>query len=277
MEDGPIWPHFIIGGAPRSGTTFLCQALARHPCIHMARPFVPEPKVFFGPERDVAWYQARYAELFGHTSEVCETFGVSTTSGRLRGEKTANYLESDLACERIGRFLPAVKMIFLFREPVARAYSNYLWSKKNGLETLTFEEAIAREGTRPSPFGPDKAHARPFDYLSRGDYAPFARRYLDALGRGRVAFFLYEEIATNPAGLLGRVQRFLGVERLALDKLNVGIVNSARDMGPELDRDLQARLKERMTPLVQTFAELSGLDLSLWQYPTAARGMRIAA
>src|SRR5262249_60563443 len=44
------FPQFIIGGAPRSGTTFLCRALGRHPQASMAQPTVPEPEVFFGPQ-----------------------------------------------------------------------------------------------------------------------------------------------------------------------------------------------------------------------------------
>jgi Sulfotransferase family len=34
-------PDIIIGGGPRSGTTFLCNLLSKHP----DPPFIPEPKV----------------------------------------------------------------------------------------------------------------------------------------------------------------------------------------------------------------------------------------
>ena len=39
-------PDFIIGGAPRSGTTWLYWLLDRHPEIYMASPVKPEPKFF---------------------------------------------------------------------------------------------------------------------------------------------------------------------------------------------------------------------------------------
>lgn len=255
MDDSCRWPHFIIGGAPRSGTTFLCHALSRHPGIYMARPFIPEPKVFFGPELDAAGYQRRYRELFA-----------AATPGQVRGEKTTNYLESPLACERIQRHLPGIRMLFIFREPVARAYSNYLWSKKNGLETLTFEEAVAREGQRESPLPPEKSHARPFDYLCRGDYGTFAQRYVQALGRENVHFFLYEDICQNPAALMDKVQRVIGVDPIPFNTLDVGVVNSASDMGPELAGPVRERLRERMAPHVRRFAALSELDLTPWGY-----------
>jgi hypothetical protein len=249
-------PDFIIGGAPRSGTTFLLEALDRHPDIYMARPFRPEPKVFMGPPQTGEAYRTRYAELFAGAGDE-----------RVLGEKTTNYFESEVCCQRIASHLPGVRTVFLVREPVARAYSNYLWSRKNSLETLGFEEAIEREGQRPSPLPPEKAHARPFDYLIRGDYATFAERYYAAMGRERVAFFLYEDIEAHPDALLGAVQRFIGVEPLPADRLDVGVVNSARDEGPPIDPRTEHTLRRRMAPLVRRFAELTGLDVRAWGYP----------
>jgi hypothetical protein len=257
MAKCPDEPAFIIGGAPRSGTSFLCRALDRHPEVYMAKPLVPEPKVFMGPPQPRETYRARYAELFAGAS-----------GQRVLGEKTTNYFESEVCCERIAAHLPGVRMLFIVREPVARAYSNYLWSRKNRLETLTFEEAIALEGRRPSPLPPEKAHARPFDYLVRGDYATFARRYYAALGRDRVAFFLYEHIPARLDALLREVQQFIGVEPLPAEWLDVGVVNSARQEGPPIDGETERRLRARMAPLVHRFAALTGLDLGAWGYAT---------
>jgi hypothetical protein len=244
-------PTFIIGGAPRSGTTYLAQALDRHPDVYLAKPFIPEPKVFFGPERTVVEYRAAYERLLA---------GAGRESAL--GEKTSNYLENDEACRRIAATLPKTRMVFVVREPVARAYSNYLWSRKNGLETLSFEEAIARENQRPSPLPPENTHARPFDYQRRGEYGRFARRYYDALGRERVGFFLFEELTQ----LLGDVQRFVGVDLLPFERLDVGPVNAARDEGPPIDPSTESALREKMTPWVRDFAAVTGLDVTVWGY-----------
>jgi hypothetical protein len=248
-------PHFIIGGAPRSGTTFLCHVLDRHPHIYMAKPYLPEPKVFHQSPTDHAGYCARYAALFAPAED-----------GRLLGEKTSNYLESADACALIREHLSHVRMLFLVREPVARAYSNYLWSKKNGLETLCFEEAIRLEGSRPSPLSPERPYARPFDYLSRGRYDVFAQRYYEALGRDAVRFFVYEGLAADPERVLPEIQRFIGVEPLPLDAATVGVVLSAKEMGPPLDPAMEFALKRRMKPSVERFQALTGLDVSAWGY-----------
>lgn len=39
-------PDLIIGGAPRSGTAWPSALLESHPETEMARPGVPEPKLF---------------------------------------------------------------------------------------------------------------------------------------------------------------------------------------------------------------------------------------
>jgi hypothetical protein len=216
---------------------------------------VPEPKVFLGPARGRDDYIAEYDRLFADAG-----------SATALGEKTSYYLENEEACERIAANLAETRLLFIVREPVARAYSNYLWSRKNGIETGSFEDAIATEGRRASPLPPEKAYARPFDYQARGDYATFARRYFRALGRDRVAFFLYEDLELRPGTLLEGVQRFVGVDPRPTEELDVGRVNAARDEGPPIDPGTERRLREQMAPLVREFAAASGLDVGPWGY-----------
>ncbi|MFO0968016.1 MAG: sulfotransferase [Gemmataceae bacterium] len=248
-------PTFIIGGAPRSGTTYLAEALARHPDVYMARPFIPEPKVFMGPRQPSAVYAERYRALFAPAN-----------GHRLLGEKTSYYLENPDLCGAIRAVAPEVKLVFIVREPVARAYSNYLWSTKNGLEKLSFEEALEREGERANPLPEEKAYARPFDYIIRGDYAELAQPYFDAFGRDCVRFFLFEDIALRPEALMRSLQAFIGAEPMPFQQLDVGVVNSAKDVGPPIDRGVEQRLRERLRPAVERFAMLTGLDIAAWGY-----------
>lgn len=255
MNSNSCLPTFIIGGAPRSGTTYLTEALDRHPQVTMARPFVPEPKVFMGSRQPLDVYLQRYCALFG---------GAAQTPAR--GEKTSYYLESAGACDLIHQVVPDVRILFIVREPVARAYSNYLKTRKGGLETLSFEEAIALEGRRPSPLPPEKDYARPFDYLTRGDYCSFARPYYDKFGPDQIRFMIYEDIVVRPRQFWKEIQVFLGLHEVSFEELDVGVVNSAKEVGPSIDPEMERRLRDRMAPLVQQFASLTGLDLSQWGY-----------
>ena len=249
-------PHFIIGGAPRSATTALAHTLDRHPGITMAKPFVPEPKVLFAPGASPADHAARYAELFADAGDT------------LRGEKTSNYLESDIARETIRTTLPDVKLVFTVRDPVERAHSNWRWSRSNGLEDLSFGDAIEQEGQRPDPL-PDRPHARPFDYLRRSDYGTLARQWFEALGTERVHFVLYEElIGAEQSARLHRLQEFVGAEPRDLGPMPRHVGNETRtddDPGTDvLDPALRDRLRERLAPSVREFAELTCMDIGRW-------------
>ena len=115
-------PEFLIGGAPRAGTTWLYALLDRHPSIYMAKPLKPEPKFFLVDqlyEKGLEYY--------------ARTWFADAGAAPLAGEKSTDYLESAAAAERIARDLPRVKLVFVLREPVDRAHSNFLWTKMNGL------------------------------------------------------------------------------------------------------------------------------------------------
>ena len=121
IQNGRKVPDFIIGGAPRSGTTYLCHALVRRPEIFIPQPFIPEPKVFNGhPEG------TDFLALY-------DTITAPARPEQIIIEKSSGCLESPVAKDRINGRLPRVKLIFILREPAARAYSNYLWSVKKRL------------------------------------------------------------------------------------------------------------------------------------------------
>ena len=137
-------PDVVIGGAPRAGTTYLCELLSKHPQIFVAQPFIPEPKVLMTPhEMGDVGILGRYDDWFATAPDES-----------IRVEKTSYYLENAEARERFARLLPNTRIIFILRDPVRRAYSNWLWSTRNGLETLPFADAIAIENDRPSPLPP---------------------------------------------------------------------------------------------------------------------------
>jgi hypothetical protein len=248
-------PDVVIGGAPRCGTTFVAELLTKHPGAYVARPIIPEPKTCLRPHpRGDAGYAEAYAGLFADAPE-----------GSVRVEKTSNYFENDAARERLARILPAAKFVFMLREPVARAYSNWKWSTQNKLETLSFAEAVALEGRRPNPLGPEREAARPFDYMLRGRYASFAAAWYARFGRDRIRFFLFEEATRDPANFVRVLQQWMGLALLPWSALQTARVNATEADPSGLDPKLAARLRAEIQPEVDDFSALTGHDLSAWR------------
>lgn len=248
-------PHAIIGGAPRSGTTFLCEVLDKHPDIFVAKPFIPEPKVMTRAHpRGPKGHAEHYATIFR-----------DAPGGAVRVEKTSNYFENLEAADRIARLLPETSVIFLLREPVARAYSNWLWSRQNGLETLSFREAIRRELHDPRPLPEKLRFARPFDYLTRGRYGSLSNEWLSRLGHDRLAFLLYEDFVIRPDTAWERLQSVVSVRPIGWDRVKTGVVN-ATSRAEQLDPEFRRELRRHMAPEVAHLAAVTGIDVSSWGY-----------
>jgi len=255
-------PDFIIGGAPRSATTWMYRLLDRHPEIAMAKPPQPEPKFFLVDElfvRGLSYY--------------AETWFEPLESGRLLGEKSTNYLESAVAAKRMHRSLPQVRLIFLLRNPIDRAYSNYLWSRRNGHETETFDRALALEKTRVRQYPPELRYARPFSYFSRGLYADQLGRYLRLFTRQQILVLRSEDVAGDPDGVATRLQHFLGVALVADLANGLGIVNAAvPEEAPALPHELRAALRDRYREPNRQLRTLLGPDFLLWDADASMPG-----
>src|SRR5260370_33946991 len=216
-------PDFIIAGAPRSGTTWLYVLAQRHPQIAMAQPMLPEPKFFLVDEvwqRGVDYYS--------------KTWFDPLPAGRVLGEKSTNYLESPEAAERISRALPRAKLIFVLRNPVDRAYSNYLGSRQSGLEDETCERALALEEQRERDVAPQTRYARPHAYFSRGLYAEHLVRFFARFPREQILVLRHEHIVARPEDIAAAFQRFVGVAEMPGLARDLGPINAAEALPPEI-------------------------------------------
>lgn len=198
-------PNFLIVGAQKAGTSALWSYLDAHPQVYLS----PEKELrFFNRHYDLGldWYRRHFEGRVGEP---------------LVGEATPNYLYCEEVAGRIAESLPGVKLIFLFREPVSRAYSNYWHNVWLGREHLSFEEALEREDERirlneryPTPYW-----AWTYAYLDKGRYARQLRPYLENFDRSQLLFLLFEDLVKRPEATLERVYAFLGIESRPLPEL----------------------------------------------------------
>jgi Sulfotransferase domain len=247
-------PAFIIGGAPRSGTTWLWTLLNGHPGIGIAQSYAPEPKFFLVDElyeRGLEYYSKTWFETL--------------PQGVLLGEKSANYLESPVVPERIHRDLPGVKLIFILRNPVDRAYSNYLWSKQNGWETESFERALELEEERERSYSaPNVRFARPYSFFSRGLYIEFLQRFYDRFPSEQILVLRSEDIAIQPVELARTVFSFLGVAPIEQGIADLGPINATLDKSTQMSASTRELLARRYSEPNRRLAALLGDRFEIW-------------
>jgi hypothetical protein len=247
-------PTFIIAGAPRSGTTWLYELLDRHPDVFMAKPPRPEPKFFLVDELYALGIQHYYETWFGEAAAY-----------RAAGEKSTNYLESSTAAERIHAHLPTAKLVFILREPAHRAYSNWMWSVMNGLETEDFETAIAKEDERERHVPSKLKYARPHAYFSRGLYADLLRPYLNRFPRHQVLCLKFDDIIRHPCELAGRLHCFLEVTPRPNDAVGLDVVNPSEKCGDVIPHNAIDRLRQRYSDSIRELATLVGPEFAEWE------------
>ncbi|MEE2887796.1 MAG: sulfotransferase [Planctomycetota bacterium] len=244
--------QFFLVGAQRSGTTYLYNLLDAHPEIEMARPVRPEPKFFLDET-----YRQRGRE------EYEATFFDPDSKAQLRGEKSTSYIESEAAAQRIHEFYPQASILFLLREPVARAISNYRFSETNGLETLSMWEAFEREAERREQYDASQVSTSPFAYLQRGRYVDYLAIYERVFGAAALHVMLYEDLVAG-AETISRLYEFLGVAHDFLPSGLDDVVNATPGVPTPLTSEQQASLRTRFEEPNSRLSSRYGIDLSAW-------------
>lgn len=178
-QKSKIGPSFLIAGAPRSGTGWLLSALREHPQIFMP---LEEIRYFsFNYEKSIDWYH----EFFD---------GVG--SNKVKGEKSPSYIYAKNAPQRIFNYNQNMKMIFVLRDPIGRAYSNYKMRLRGGDASGNIEKEMST-GSR---------------IVDIGLYYKHISRYLKYFDIEDIKILIFEDVKNNPKKLFSNVCSFLGVD-----------------------------------------------------------------
>jgi len=189
---------FVIGGAQKSGTTTLDAILRHHPQVQMAK--IKETHFFDDETR--GWSRPDYTELHAQFAD----------DGRLRGEATPITLYWRPAIRRLSAYNPELKLVFLLRDPVTRAFANWKKEYAAGLERLTFGEAIRAFPTRVRDGAETEGLDRVFSYVERGFYGAQLAYLTRFFPRAAVHCEIYETFFRDRASGLARIARFLSVD-----------------------------------------------------------------
>lgn len=182
-EPGLTLPDFVIIGAHKGGTVWLTDCLREHPDVYMS-PDVHE--IFFFDryfDRGVEWY-ASYFRGYGGQCRV--------------GETTSTYLADPLAPRRLRKVLPEATVIVSLRNPIDRAWSQYLhlWRKGDIPAGLPFSQAC---------------EAVP-DIVDSGEYFRCLRRWRDLFPPQRLHLIVLDDARDDPFGHLRRLYQILGID-----------------------------------------------------------------
>lgn len=240
-------PTVVVIGAMKAGTSALHRHLDRHPEVAMSEP--KELNFFFGPaagdfsgswspqgnwHRGLAWYAAH----FPRTAAV-------------RGESSPGYTSPDHpeAPERMAAVLPGAHLVYLVRDPIARAVSQFRHHRRDGSERRPIADALLDPASQ---------------YLSRSRYAERVAPYLRCFPRAQLTVVVSERLRDAPRQTLAALFAAFGIDDTFWDPAMSRPEHAAVTPAPPLDARLRGALVERLADDVERLRSLMQDDISGW-------------
>lgn len=206
-----LLPNFIIFGAEKSGTTSLYHYLKQHPEIYMS------------PEKEPYFFicENGYPEVLGNrieldnflktrikTMDEYEKLFSGVKNEKAIGEASANYIYVSKAAEKIKHYIPEVKLICVLRNPVDRAYSNFLHCIGRGVEPLRdFSEALKQEEKRIH-----ENWGLVHYYKEKGFYYKYLKKYFELFKKDQIKVYIYNNFKDFPEQTVKDIFSFLNVD-----------------------------------------------------------------
>lgn len=233
---------FFIIGAQRSGSTLLIKKLDTHKSINTIKPHFPESKFFLNKQ------SIQSSELF---------FRKYYSQGiKIVGEKATSYIENDFALKQIKSIYSDAKIIFLLRDPVIRAYSNYLFTKSNNHEYRDFSTAFytALENNI-------KSSVNPYDYKMRSHYLFYIEKIYSIFEKKNILLLVFEDIIFKKY-LPKNIFEFLSIDycKIKVDKINA--INKTEI----LPRNLYDNLIKNFISEIEILDKKFSVNTKLWNY-----------
>lgn len=292
-------PNAILIGAPRCGTTSVHAHLASHPDVFAST--TKEPQFFSSEAQEIRLDGPNDRQVLSHLVtrlEDYERLFEGASGHRVIVEASTTYIYFQGTARAIRNRIPRCRIVAILRDPVARAYSDFLRQRRNGHEPLEdFGEALREESRRI-----EAGWAYRWHYRSRSLYHDRLKEYFDEFPQESVKVFLFEELG-DPERFITDLSDFLGIEArvdIGLGRLNpggeprsralhrtaFGMNPAGRAVGrlvpssvlrrgrqallttnlrvPELDPDLATHLRSSFRPDIERVQELIDRDLRHW-------------
>jgi hypothetical protein len=236
-------PDFLVIGAQRAGTTWLHRVLSQHPGLWL--PPVKELHYFdkLDIERTILnpkerrrvglkrlasldpwlirfWFRARSDDWYA------SLFSGAKAKGLIAGEITPAYATLDeTILWRIKRMNDGIKLIFVMRDPVERAWSAVNNAAKKGADASTVEKSIER--------------AREWGTVARSAYADTIKRLEAVFPASQIHYCFFDDLRDRPKALTADLLSFLGVEQLPLQlPPAVNVAAGSKAIPPEFSREM---------------------------------------
>ncbi len=205
QRQAPPIPILVIG-AQRAGTATVADWLASDPAVAPAPRHPSSPLLTLWPLS-----RHQYLDLLG------EKTSPDRAAARYALDLAPSYLLHPDVARRAWTIVPEARVLLILRDPVARAYSQWLNEWRLGAESLPFAEALAAEEARLGGIEArlaDDPTTVSFNYLHhayahRSAYHALAARWLAVFPGAQLQVLLLEDLIADPDSAWAQLHAFL--------------------------------------------------------------------
>jgi len=209
IMDRNLLPQFLVVGAAKCGTTTIYHHLKAHPLVSLPQS-QQEGRFFSRIQCDFAG-PGDY-ELRGSIPKDLKTYlSLYPRNSFLRGDVSPDYLfhhENTIKTIKALQ-LCDIKALIVLRNPVERAYSQYMHFRRENREYLPFETALDAEEDRAR-----QGWEWAWQYKRTGLYADQVENFIREVPNTRV--FWFEDLVHDAQKFMDAVFDFLGLPSVKL-------------------------------------------------------------
>lgn len=203
-------PVFFIIGAFKGGNKTLRYYLDNHPDVFM-NP-VEESRYFSYMGRNIN-YKGPGDKKFNREKitslEKYKGLFNSAPKYSIIGDASSIYFYGPEIPARIKSLFPDAKIIICLKNPVERAFSNYIQKIRNREEfIMDFNSALLEEKKRK-----EMNYSPAWFYIQKGFYSHLLMNYYRVFKREQISVYLFEDIINNTNEILDDLYRFLGISQ----------------------------------------------------------------
>ncbi len=189
-------PTFLIVGVQKAGTTSIYNYLQEHPQVYMS------------PVKETNFLEKDWQTL---AKDKQNKNGIITLEDYSRlfagvkdeiaiGEASPNYLfHYQSSVPRIQKYVPDAQLIIVLRNPIERAYSDYLMHIRDAIGYRPLAEQIK--------YAADKSFI-----IRKGFYYTPIQYYLNSFRTEQVQVFLYDDLIQDSLKFMQSMYRYIGVD-----------------------------------------------------------------
>lgn len=212
-------PNFYILGAAKAATTSIHEYLNQHPSVFMSD--FKEPCYHILEDNNEKYFKgARKVKFVNNLLDYKNLFRKANQDHLIIGESSTPYLlYSDTVIKSLKKHhenYNDLKFLIVLRNPIKRAFSQYLMRVRDLEEKLDFISSLEIEKKRIE----DGFHFDSF-YIEKGKYYASTRRYLSEFSNVKIMFF--EDFVNDSNSFLQEICEFLKIESFSfksIDKKN---------------------------------------------------------